>query len=300
MLMRRFSQGLAAFAATVIVAGATLSPRDALAGDGGGTPGTIFPAEQSPQEFLDDGLAAKADRQVDLARQLFEQLILAHPGTGEAERAADELRSLDRETPTLARPVVTDPDTETSASDETDVRQETRPAIRPVARLPREAPASRLITELRRVFVRDVGDRVFFAENSATIGGRARAMLENQTRWLKARPETAIKIIGRADDGGSQQAAKDLSTRRAGAVRDHFLAAGIAATRITLDARGDSDPLATCRTFMCQAQNRLAETLLMEPVTGDARSPGEDAGDDGATARGAAKIGLDVPATVER
>ena len=292
MLMRRFSQGLAAFAAAVIVGGATLVPRDALAGDGVGTPGTIFPAEQSPQEFLDDGLAAKADRQVDLARQLFEQLILAHPGTGEAERAADELRSLDRETPTLARPVVTGPDPETSASDEIDVR--------PAARLPREAPVSRSITELRRVFVTDVGDRVFFAENSATIGGRARAMLENQTRWLKARPETAIKIIGRADDGGSQQTARDLSGRRAGAVRDHFLAAGIAASRITVDARGDSDPLATCRTFMCQAQNRLAETLLMEPVTGDARSPGEDAGDDGAAARGAAKIGLDVPATVAR
>lgn len=285
MLMRRFSQGLAACAAAVIVAAATLVPRHAMAD-----------AEQSPQEFLDDGLAAKAERQLDLARQLFEQLILAHPGSDEAERAADELRRLNGETRTLARPASTDTDREASTGDEADPLRAPDPAARPA----REVPASRSIAELRRVFVRDVGDRVFFAENSASIGGRARAMLENQTRWLKARPETAIKIIGRADDGGSQQTAKDLSTRRAGAVRDHFLAAGIAAARISIDARGNSDPLATCRTFMCQAQNRLAETLLVDTVTGDARGTGPAGGDDGAGARGAAEIGLDDAATVAR
>jgi peptidoglycan-associated lipoprotein len=111
-------------------------------------------------------------------------------------------------------------------------------------------------------FATEAGDRVFFAENSAVIGGRARALIENQARWLASRQDLKITIIGRADDGGPENEARLLSAKRADAVRNVLVANGVAASRIVIDARGGRDPIATCSSPMCQAQNRQAETSI--------------------------------------
>ena len=139
---------------------------------------------QLPDEMLQDGLEALSDGEQSLAGHLFEQLILAFPGSTEADRAQRELSLL-----------------------ESDSRPRTDPA-------PREASARQGVADsavLRMKFAVEAGDRVFFAENSAVIGGRARALLENQARWLQARPNLRITIIGRADDGGPEGGAQTLS-----------------------------------------------------------------------------------------
>ena len=196
-------------------------------------------SQQTASEMLQDGLDALAERQSALATQLFEQLILAYPGTSESLAAERELSALG------AQPAASD-----------------MPEDAPEAGVGKLNRSRVSLSDQRKRFTVDAGDRVFFAENSAVIGGRARAVLESQARWLVAVPDLKVTIIGRADDGGPADGAIELSTRRAEAVRDKLIAGGVAAPRILIEGRGTSDPIATCKTPLCQAQNRHAETFI--------------------------------------
>lgn len=193
---------------------------------------SIRAEHQSPSEMLEDGLDALADNQDGLARQLFKHLLATYPGTAEAGRAGLELEDLD-----------SDNDTAEGVQSPSLITPESQ-------------------TKLRHAFLIEAGDRIFFAENSASLGGRARTVIEGQARWLKAHPDMIATLVGRADDGGSSGDALELSTQRADAVREHLIAAGIAANRIYVDARGNRDPLTTCVTASCQAQNRHTETVI--------------------------------------
>ncbi len=223
--------------------------------------GQAAPASsQDAEEILQDGLDALSDKQTELARQLFEQLVSTFPGTAEAARAERELSTLKGSAWPTARPAVEGQHT----------------------------------VALRRMFATAVGDRVFFAESSATIGGRARFILESQARWLKSRPELLITIIGRSDDGGTPEDARLLSLKRAEAVRDRLVEAGLPLSRLVVDARGNSDPLATCQSFMCQAQNRHVETALSEQPRADAVRTGDTSTSQDASGDGPGNVSGDV------
>ena len=193
---------------------------------------------ETAAEIFEDGMDALADNADESARRLFGQLMRDYPRSPEALRAKRALAALDRG----GRP-----------ADE-----------RAVGTGEAERTA-----EYRHAFLVDVGDRVFFAGNSATIGGRARSMIENQARWLKARPELSVIVIGRADDGGDRAAAVALSKQRAEAVRDRLVATGLPADRIETRAAGDKDRLVLCATALCQAQNRNVEVFIDELRRGE-------------------------------
>ena len=50
-----------------------------------------------------------------------------------------------------------------------------------------------------RDFRMSVGDRVFFADRSAELSGRARAAIEAQAHWLKRKSGLIIMVEGHAD-----------------------------------------------------------------------------------------------------
>lgn len=195
-------------------------------------------ASDSPAEMLQDGLEALLDRQRDLAAELFQQLISAFPASPEASRAKTELNAMAAGNP---------PSDEDARDDD----------VRDVGFVERLSDP-----ELRMKFAVEAGDRVFFAENSAVIGGRARVMLEHQARWLVKRPNLRVTIVGRSDDGVPSEAARDIAAQRAQAVRERLIANGVAASRIAVETRGSRDPIATCTSPLCQAQNRHAETVI--------------------------------------
>jgi peptidoglycan-associated lipoprotein len=210
----------------------------------------IVRGAETPQRMLDDGLFALEENRTAVARKLFERLMRQHPGTVESGRAALELEFMAADDVEPGAPLGSRDD-----------------ASRGVA------IASSQMDEIRRAFLVEVGDRVFFAENSADIGGRARTVIDHQARWLSKRPELIVTIIGRADEGGSPEDAVALSNRRADAVRERLAASGVDRRRIFVDARGDRDPLAVCRSSLCRAQNRHAETMIGAPKqAGDTRS----------------------------
>ena len=228
---------------------------------------------QTADEMLREGLEAVSDHQPDEARQFFQRIIKIYPHTRASATAERELARLQD-----------GGDAETSADLISDVPPDADPKARNEALRERtEQQAKRL----RRSFVTAVGDRVFFAENSASIGGRARAILQSQAQWLKARPELTLKLIGRADDGGNTASAQAMSAKRGEAVRDRLLEFGLPANRIVLEPHADQDPIATCRTSLCQAQNRHVETLIGSPgsnmLGGNDRRPGDIRKDAAAT-----------------
>lgn len=231
----------------VAVAGAYAFPSRVSAESSSAAPAST----QTSDEMLREGLEALSDHQPDEARQFFQRILKIYPHTRASAAAERELARLqDGGDGEPSADLISDgpPDTDPKARNEA-LRERT------------EQQAKRL----RRSFVTAVGDRVFFAENSASIGGRARAILESQARWLKVRPELTVKLIGRADDGGNAAAAQALAVKRGEAVRDKLLEFGLPANRIVLEPRADQDPIATCRTSLCQAQNRHVETLIGSP-----------------------------------
>jgi peptidoglycan-associated lipoprotein len=206
-------------------------------------------ADGSAPILLQDGLEALSDQQPTEARSIFNSI---YPRTPEAARAARELRSLDGA------------DDDGTADQDGSNEAPLAPTQSAVSNVEANAQSS-ATRRAQRAFVMAVGDRVFFAESSFSLGGRARSMLENQSRWLAAHPGLNILVIGRADDGGSAAEARELSLQRAEVVRAKLVEAGVPAPSITIDGRGNSDPVATCHAPLCQAQNRLAETLISVP-----------------------------------
>jgi peptidoglycan-associated lipoprotein len=189
---------------------------------------------ETAAELLEDGLDALSDRADESGRRLLARVVSDYPGTIEAQRAKRALAALDRGE--------SDPDG--------------RAAIK--------ADEAERTAEYRHAFLVNVGDRVFFAENSAILGGRARSLIEHQARWLNSRPDLTVVVIGRADDEGDRDAARDLSLQRALAVRDRLVAAGLAQSRIEVQAAGNEDRIAVCNGPSCEAQNRNAEVFINE------------------------------------
>lgn len=227
-----------------------------------------------PADLLSDGFDALDAGRTDLARKIFETILSSYPRSTQAAAASEALTSLDDEGATSDG---------TAAGGPRDDNAPREPARADTVRANNNGPDAGLdiatgkrgpraqgglivsAEQMRRTrnrFLIDVGDRVFFAQNSAVLGGRARAIVESQARWLKKMPSLQVTVIGRAADGGSGKDDADLSLARARAVEAKLIEDGVPAARIRVEARGNTDPVATCANALCQAQNRHAESLI--------------------------------------
>src|SRR5262245_37944633 len=64
-------------------------------------------------------------------------------------------------------------------------------------------------------FVVNVGDRVFFANDSTDLTPEARSTLDRQAAWLRQYPRYAVTLEGHADERGTREYNIALSARRA-------------------------------------------------------------------------------------
>jgi outer membrane protein OmpA-like peptidoglycan-associated protein len=81
---------------------------------------------------------------------------------------------------------------------------------------------------------------------------------------MKKYPEVEIEVRGHTDSVGSYEQNMRLSKLRAEAVRQHFLAQGIAATRVRAVGFGPSSPIADNRTAAGRARNRRIEIVRVK------------------------------------
>jgi peptidoglycan-associated lipoprotein len=151
------------------------------------------------------------------------------------------------------------------------------PPAAPVAPPPREAPppsgyegapggsvSRSAIPGSEQDFVVNVGDRVYFDFDAATIRADAGPLLTGQADWLRHYPAVRVRIEGNCDERGTREYNFALGARRADAVRDFLIAHGVAPGRITTISYGKEQPVDGGHDDGAWAKNRNAHTAITE------------------------------------
>lgn len=104
---------------------------------------------------------------------------------------------------------------------------------------------------------------VHFAYDKSDLTAETREALDDKVNVFRANPAMRILIVGHTDDRGTGDYNLALGTRRAEAVRDYLLAQGVASSRIELETRGETQPLAAGNSEGAMAQNRRDAFLIL-------------------------------------
>ena len=116
--------------------------------------------------------------------------------------------------------------------------------------------------------VANVGDRVFFDTDKATINGSSAparanaATLDKQAGWLKQYPQNMVTLAGNADERGTSEYNLALGQRRAQSAQAYLVAKGVAQSRINVISYGKERPTALGSNADSWAQNRTAITAV--------------------------------------
>jgi outer membrane protein OmpA-like peptidoglycan-associated protein len=113
-----------------------------------------------------------------------------------------------------------------------------------------------------RGWVLSVGNHLLFDVGESTLKPGGRRALDNVVRFLREHPERSIVIEGFTDSTGSSELNRYLSERRAQAVRNALVLAGIDAARIEARGLGASFPIASNDTIAGRQLNRRVEILI--------------------------------------
>ncbi len=104
---------------------------------------------------------------------------------------------------------------------------------------------------------------IFFNTASFELLSASNAELDKLVRLLRSNPSLRIELGGHTDNVGNDAANQKLSEQRSSAVRDHLLAQGIEAARITAKGYGRMKPIATNDTEDGRALNRRTEVTVL-------------------------------------
>jgi len=110
--------------------------------------------------------------------------------------------------------------------------------------------------------VANVGDRVFFDFDRATIRPDQLPVLQRQAEWMGRNAGVRVQIEGHADERGTREYNLALGQRRANAARDVLVAAGVNGARISTISYGKDRPAALGSNEEAWAQNRRAVTVV--------------------------------------
>lgn len=110
--------------------------------------------------------------------------------------------------------------------------------------------------------VENVGDRVFFALDSAELNSEARGILERQARWLKQYGKVTLVIEGHCDERGTREYNLALGERRANAVKNYLVALGVDSSRIEVISYGKERPEVVGSNDEAWAQNRRGVSVV--------------------------------------
>jgi OOP family OmpA-OmpF porin len=104
--------------------------------------------------------------------------------------------------------------------------------------------------------------RIRFESGRATIDPDSAGLLDRLVETALRCPTTTIEIAGHTDSAGEDAANQALSEKRAQAVIDYLVKAGLPANRFTAVGYGSTQPVADNESDQGKAQNRRIEFLV--------------------------------------
>lgn len=107
------------------------------------------------------------------------------------------------------------------------------------------------------------GYLVYFEWDSTAVAPAGQAALQESIRAAEANAEASVSLIGHADRSGAVGYNQGLSEQRALVVIQAMTDAGIARSRITWDAVGESQPLVPTADGVREPGNRVVEVDLL-------------------------------------
>lgn|GEM_PF-340946 len=117
---------------------------------------------------------------------------------------------------------------------------------------------------------------VLFDVDRAELKPEALPILDHLAGFLIRNPDYLVVVEGHTDSTGSLDHNLGLSQRRADAVRDHLVRAGVAGVRLSTNAVGPADPVAPNDTAENRARNRRVELRPSRRAEGGRRLPNTD------------------------
>ncbi len=130
------------------------------------------------------------------------------------------------------------------------------PAPTPRAAAPAPAPVAPVPPAPMRV---TLSADSMFDFDSSTIRPAGRTELDALVRDLRGVDYDVVRVTGHTDRLGSASYNQDLSVRRANAVRDYLISAGIPASKVTARGAGESEPITPVG--QCSGTTRTPELI---------------------------------------
>jgi outer membrane protein OmpA-like peptidoglycan-associated protein len=110
-----------------------------------------------------------------------------------------------------------------------------------------------------------IKQQVQFVQGSADIAASSNTLLSEIADVILRNPDIGrVEVQGHTDNSGNEEANRDLSQRRANAVRDWLVKAGVSVDRLTAVGHGSSRPLAPNITAANRARNRRVDLVILE------------------------------------
>jgi len=103
---------------------------------------------------------------------------------------------------------------------------------------------------------------ILFPFNQTTILPAGQGNLQQLAQSLQRYPETTVLIVGHTDNVGSDAYNQQLSVNRAISAQNYLASRGIDRSRIRVEGRGETEPVASNETASGQAQNRRVEIAI--------------------------------------
>ena len=103
---------------------------------------------------------------------------------------------------------------------------------------------------------------ILFDVDKYNLKTEAQSNLQNLAASLQKNPETNVMIIGHTDSTGSAAHNIDLSVKRADAVKNYIALANVDPNRLSVQGKGDTEPIADNGTPEGRAQNRRVEIVI--------------------------------------
>ncbi len=210
-------------------------------------------------------LSAKVDESTAVARDAMDKAVSAETSA----RAAAEGRQVAEADAAGARAESETARQEATAARETAARAEAEAArIRKAAEAERNRLEAALgqIAETRRTALGLVmslgGDHLKFEFDKADLTARDRELLSRVAGILITAKDYTISVNGHTDDVGSAEYNQKLSERRARAVRDYLVEAGLPAEILSVTGHGKSLPLVRGSSEAARAKNRRVELAI--------------------------------------